>query len=94
MLEIGQVVVVSATVKEHKEFGGIRETHLTRVKPYLTPEQKKALKNAKKAAKLKYEAAEKAVEEAWEVYKRDGNRDMYDTAQTRARLAYKEWQAL
>lgn len=76
-------------VKDHKEWNGVKETHISHVKEYESPEDKKARKAQAKILKESYELLLKAAEEEWE--KNPGSEE-YKLAQKRASEAYREWQ--
>jgi hypothetical protein len=55
-INIGDTIVVTATVKGHEEYKGVKQTMLTRCKEFKTKEQKKAEAKVRKAGREKVEA--------------------------------------
>lgn len=87
----GQTETLEMTVKEHREYNGIKETHVQRVKVYQDKATKAAQAKARKIAKAKYDSLQKEVEEAWAA---EPGGETYRTKRQDAEAAYKEWQAI
>jgi hypothetical protein len=88
--------VYEATIKEHAVFNGQPETHVLRVSPYFTPEEKKARAAAKRAAKNEYTVLQTLCDEAWD--KRACGAEeadrKYNIARDAALEAYRKWQEI
>ena len=100
--EIGSTGEYEATVKRHVEFNEGRETQVTRVVPYLSPEQKAILAKLRREAKAEYERLAEAAEQAWQRVPSEYSPDPetrqrlkeYIEARNAAEQAWRAWKEL